>query len=307
MSPAEFTTFSGSTFEAYEELRASGIEFHSKGLLHEAIADLEAALKIAESLDDQDLVDRATCNWAAVAISLGQTDQSIVQLRRILMSNHSLEGSFLAAYNLARFHELTKDPRKGLFYARIARDRAADLNNPAWQYGAQNQVANALVAESHFAKAAELYQQALSLLEPFDTVTSLEGRINLGYCKLMLGNSKAGLHALYQGLRDSRRFNQPRLEMTVRLDLSFGTLEAGRPDIALRHAQRGLELAEVAGDVDAIKNALYIEGEAWTDLARLEQAERVHRSLQSRFYPNQPEVARYLLAVNSRQLINLRA
>ena len=295
------------TLEGYESYRSRGIAAHEEGLLHQAITELQAALEIATGLDDPDLVDRATCNWASVAISLGRSDEANLRLRRILMANRSLEGCFLAAYNLARFHELNKEPRKGLFYARLARDRAKDLDHPAWQYGAQNQVANALVAESHFEEAAELYKKALALLPPDDAATSLEGRINLGYCKLMMGDASKGLRDLYRGLRDSRRFEKPRLEMIVRLDLSFGTLEAGRPDIALRHAQRALALAEKAGDVDVIKNALYIEGEAWSDLSRFDDASRVRKALQCRFYPNQPEVARYLFTVNSRELINLRA
>lgn len=293
--------------EAYEAYRIKGIEARDQGLLHEALEHLESAFDVAQQIGDQELIQRAICNRSAVAISLGETVESTTQLRRILMENGSLEVCFLAAYNLARCHELVKEPKKSLFYARIARDRATDLNRSEWTYGALNQIANALAAESHFGEAASRYRDALALLPPGDQVTNLEARINLGYCLLMQGLQGSGLDTLYRGLRDARRYARPRLEMIVRIDLAYGTLEAGRPDLALRHVKRGLALAERGGDSDAIKNALYIEGEVWSDLARDDEAQQARIDLQQRFYPNQPDIARYLLAVNSRELINLRA
>jgi tetratricopeptide (TPR) repeat protein len=283
------------------------MEARDQGLLHQALEHLDAALQVAREIDDRELVQRATCNRSALAISLGETVESTTELRRILMENGSLEVCFLAAYNLARCHELIKESKKSLFYARIARDRAADLGRSEWTYGALNQIANALAAESHFGEAADRYRDALALLPPGDPITNLEARINLGYCLLMQGFQAPGLTTLYRGLRDARRYARPRLEMIVRIDLAYGTLESGRPDLALRHVKRGLALAERAGDRDAIKNALYIEGEVWSDLARDDEAHQVRADLQRRFYPNQPEIARYLLAVNSRELINLRA
>ncbi|MBZ0114154.1 MAG: hypothetical protein K8J08_16960 [Thermoanaerobaculia bacterium] len=293
--------------DVYESHRIKGIEARDQGLLHEALEHLEAALQVAHQIQDHELIQKAICNRSAVAISLGETLESTTVLRRILMENGSLEVCFLAAYNLARCHELIKEPKKSLFYARIARDRATDLNRSEWNYGALNQIANALAAESHFCEAADRYRDALSLLPPGDPVTNLEARINLGYCLVMQGLQEPGLATLYRGLKDARRYSRPRLEMIARIDLAYATLEAGRPDLALRHVRRGLALAERAGDSDAIKNALYIEGEVWSDLAREDEAQQVRTDLQRRFYPNQPEIARYLMAINSRELINLRA
>ncbi len=293
--------------ERYEQFRSLGIEARDRGLLHEAFEHLDHALDVAREIGDDELIDRAVCNRAAISISLGENVSTQLELRQILMGNRSLENSFLAAYNLARCHELAKEPKKSLFYGRIARDRANDLARPEWAYGALNQIANALAAESRFGEAAARYREAIASLPSDDPTSNLEARINLGYCLLMESQLPEGLGMLYRGLRDARVQNLTRLEMIARLDLALGTLEAQRPDLALRHVSRGLALAERSGDRDSIKNGLYLEGEIWSDLAEWDRAREVHARLQRRFYPGQPEVRLYLEAIDTRQLFNLRA
>ena len=78
------------------------------------------------------------------------------------MRNQSPINCFLAAYTIARAYELRRDNRKGLFYARLARDRAAVLERPEWLASAWNQIANFLLGDSFFGEAAETYRHALA-------------------------------------------------------------------------------------------------------------------------------------------------
>ena len=110
--------------ERYERLRSSAIAALEGGRLREARERLDEAWRWAAAEGDVDLADRATCNLAAVDLALGELERPLPELRRILIGNRSPENCFLAAYNMARALELRKEHKKGLFYARIAQDRA---------------------------------------------------------------------------------------------------------------------------------------------------------------------------------------
>jgi tetratricopeptide (TPR) repeat protein len=268
---------------------------------------LAVCLAIATSRGDEELQERVVCASAANAIARGEGDELIPQLCQIVLRNRSQVNGFLAANNIARACELRRDNRKGLFYARIARERASAVGRADWVAAATNQIANLLLAESYFEDAAATYREALALVPPGDDSRQLVYTANLGYCELVLGNTRKGLTALYGCLRPARRNGWTRLEMIARVDLCYAHLELGRLEDADHHGRRGLQLGEAIGETDWIKNALYLLGEVAVLSGSSSKAYAWFHELQHRFYPEQPHLPELLLAVDVRKLINLRA
>ncbi|HXT51255.1 MAG TPA: hypothetical protein VN811_09460, partial [Thermoanaerobaculia bacterium] len=163
------------------------------GRLEEAFEGYVAAFAAAEQLGDQELLDRAFCNRAALGIALGRGEDPVPRLCTILLRNRSRSIGFLAANTIARACELRRDYPKGLFYARIARDHADAVARPEWLATASNQIGNLLLAESYFEDAAASYRQALALIPETDSSRQLVFEANLGYCELVLGRHKSGL------------------------------------------------------------------------------------------------------------------
>lgn len=277
------------------------------GRLRDALTAYGEALAIAERHGEVELIDRAFCNLAAVAIALGEGEDPVSKLREILLRGGSRVSSFLAANTIARACELRRENTKGLFYARIAQDRAMALGRPEWLATACNQIANLLLADSHFEEATAAYRKALTFVPDAESLRQHVYLANLGYCELVLGHFNAGLSILYRCLRRARRRGWRQLEMISRTDLCYGHLELGRYETALHHGRRGLELAESIGESDWIKNALYLLGEVAVLNGNAGRAYAWFHELQRRFYPAQERLPEFLLSVDIRKLINLRA
>jgi tetratricopeptide (TPR) repeat protein len=283
------------------------VEAAEEARFEEARGHLDAALLAAQGRGDEEFAERVVCGQAAIAITLGQGDEYVPRLCAIVLRNRSHVTGFLAANNVARACELRRENGKGLFYARIARERAEVVGRPEWVAAAMNQIANLLLADSHFAEAAETYREALALLPAADGPRQLTYLANLGYCELVLGHHQSGLTFLYRCLRAARQQRSARLEMIARTDLCYGHLELGRFEVAERHGRRGLALAEQIAESDWVKNALYLLGEASVLAGADSRAYAWFHELQRRFYPAQPHLPDLLLSVDIRKLVNLRA
>lgn len=291
----------------YEREWRLAVAARDAGRLDEAIEHLDSCMAMATRNGDEELEERVLCARASIAFLRGEGDEYIPRLCQIVLRNRSDVNGFLAANNVARACELRRDYRKGLFYGRIARERATALGRPQWVAAAINQIANLLLAESYFDQAAGLYREALALVPAEDSSRQLTYMANLGYCDLVLGNSRDGLAVLYRCLRSARRHGWERLEMIARIDLCYAHLELGRLEAAERHGRRGLELGESLGETDWVKNALYLLGEVAVLSGSASRGYAWFHELQHRFYPGQPHLPELLLAVDVRKLINLRA
>jgi tetratricopeptide (TPR) repeat protein len=292
----------------YERFRALAMAALEQGRLADALGHYESAFAEAREHLPQELVDRALCNRAAVAIALGDVDEPVPALREILTRNGCAHNCALAAYNIARAYELRKEHKKSLFYGRIALKRAQDLGHTALEAGAENQIGSALLADSLFEDAACCYERALELMAGSPVrEDQLVYLANLGYCDVVRGRLRAGLRLLYRTLRAARAGKLVRLEMVARLDLCFAHLERGHLLRAYRHGEVGLALAEEVGEVDWIKNALYLTGEVAVVDGRLAEARQRFGELQQRFYPGQRNLPDFLVGVDIRSVINLRA
>jgi tetratricopeptide (TPR) repeat protein len=307
MTEALLATTSTADRAEYERLWRRAEDAKEAGRLEEALGAYAESLAAARRLGDLELVDRAVCNEAAVAIALGEIDSRIPPLREILMRNGSATNCYLAAYHVARAYELRKEPKKGLFYARIARERAEQLGHPQRRGAAYNQMGNALLAESMFEEAAASYRRALATVPEELTDWRLLCLANLAYCEVVLGRHRAGASRLYRVLRSALRGASRRIEMMVRLDLCFALLELGRLRAAARHARRAYALTHEVGEVGEVKNCLYLLGQVAVLEQRLADARHWFGELQERFYPGQPNLPELLIGVDVRRMINLRA
>lgn len=277
------------------------------GRLEEALDILDRALSLALAQGEPRQVDLVICDRAAVAIELGRGAAEVPRLREILVRNADTANCRVAAYNIARFYEISKDYKKSLFYARIARDRSELLGRQDWLASSCNLMGNTLLAESLVEQAAEQYERALDLTP--DEPSVARGMIldNLGYCRILQGRHEDAYRLLYQSLRLLHRLAPEIYQIPPRLDLCFLHIETGRYEKALRHGLRALAAAEKLGEADLMKNALYLVGEVENLRGDLDGAREYFRQLQRQFYPEASYLPGFLLAVDVRKLVNLHA
>lgn len=303
--------------EDFETLRDRAREFVAKGSYQEAAVAYQQAVDVATTAGETDLADEALCGWGAAETELGNGAEVMPELRRILLGSQIDHNCCLAAYTLARAHELEGQIKKALFYARLFRDRAEYVERTGLRGLAQNLLGNLLAAEGREDEAATCYRRALRLSEEAAPTWLAVTEVNLGYCLLArLAPSPSGLHRArlreglrlaYRSLRTFRREGAAPLLVWPHLDLCFAYLQMERPRPAKRHGLRALELAERFHGQDVVKNCLYLLGQTAVLEGDPEAARQFFRSLEQRFYPGQTGLAEVLMAVDLRQVVNLRA
>ena len=292
--------------EDFQAARARWTEAFEAGRLEEASVLVDEALAWAQANDEALLRDRALCNRAAIALGLGRGSAHVPALRELLVRSSDPENCYLASYTIACNYELQKENRKGLFYAQLARDHAASLDENR-QAASLNAIANFLVAESRFEEAIATYEAALELLPDRHSIRAAVIGYNLGYCRVLTARGREGLAALYTSLRFLMHRGAEGHTMKASLDLAFALLETAHARRAARHATRALVLAERLADTDAKKNALYILGAAAIATGDRVGARRHFERLQQGFYPEADHLPELLLHVDVRQLVNLKA
>jgi len=295
------------TAALFEEIRARGQKAIDAGLLEEAVGILQTAIDLAVQEGDARQIDLTRCNYAAAMVEMGSGASEISSLREVLVRNGDPASCRLAAYTIARYYELTKNYKKALFYARIAMDRSRLIGRRDWLASSHNLIANTLMAESFVEPACEEYERALRLMG--DELSPNRAKIisNLGYCRVLQGRYVEAYRLLYEGLRLLRSTTARWHEMITRLDLCFAHLETGRYRLAQRQGSAALAMAESIGDVESIKNALYLLGEAANLSGDVETATAYFHRLQKEFFPTADYLPTFLLAVNIRKLVNLHA
>ena len=301
----------------FETLRDRARDFVARGSYREAATVYRRAVEVATGAGETALADEALCGWGAAETEVGNGVEVMPELRRILLGSPVDHNCCLAAYTLARAHELEGQIKKALFYARLFRDRAEYVERSGLKGLAQNLLGNLLVAEGSEDEAATCYRSALRLSEGAAPTWRAVTEVNLGYCLLAkLTASPSGLHRArlreglrlaYRSLRTFRREGAAPLLVWPHLDLCFAYLQMERPRPAKRHGLRALELAERFHGQDVVKNCLYLLGQTAVLEGDLEAARQFFRSLEQRFYPGQTGLADLLVAIDLRQVVNLRA
>ena len=300
----------------FETLRDRARALVAKGAYRKAATVYQRAVEVAAAAGESDLADEALCGWGAAETELGNGAEAMPELRRILLGSPVDHNCCLAAYTLARAHELEGRIKKALFYARLFRDRAEYVERSGLRGLAQNLLGNLLVAEGRETEAAACYRRALRLSENSSPTWKASAEGNLGYCLVAQAAGtrvprrarfREGLRLMYRSLRTFRR---ERAEWDIalsRLDLCYAHLELGRTACAKRHAATALDLAKRLEDFDMVKNCLYLLGQAALLEGDAEAARELFGDLERRFYPERAGLADVLMSVDFRQVVNLRA
>ena len=296
----------------FEELIDRGRTEIAAERLEDALATFEAAERLAAGRGDRTAADRAWLNRCAVLTAMQRVDEvggpTLHRMRSILTNDRDPVNARLAAYNIAKVYELTRDYRKGLFYARIALDRSRTLGSDEWLASSHNQLGNLLLAESRFEEARQEYVKALELVPAGgDPVTRAAICDNLGYALAALGEHDRAFGYLYRSLRSLRRLGNRREQVFPHLRLCFTHLEVGRYRDAARHGVRALALAEEFGEPVSIQYALFLLGETAQLSGDPDAARRCFLRLQQSFFPDNPQLPDLLLSVDIRGLVNLKA
>ena len=293
--------------DRYERLREEGLARISSGRLEEAREVLREGLVLAQAHLDEDVVERAWCNICAVSAELGDTAEPVRQLGRILLQSRRRENRRFAAYHLSRAWELRKDCRKALFYARIAKEHAEELDRSDWVAAGLCQIGSLLLATSKFQEAEEELEAALTTVPAEAHLLRALIEDNLGYCYIVRDEPAKAFSTLFHCVRTIRRLGARKYETEPRLTLSYAYLVADRPRPALRHGLRALALAEEMDDADHFKTALFLLGEATKQLGHDADARDYFVRLQKKFYPGDDYLADMLLVIDARSLVNLKA
>lgn len=293
--------------EEFESLRNQAQQAVDAGRLEEASALIAEALTWAREHGTVPQFDHAVCNRAAIAIQLGKGEAELPRLREILLRSGDLVNCRLAAYHISVYYQYAKNFEKSLFYARIACDRAEKLGVDDWLAASLNQVGNALLGDSLVEEACREYERALALMPADSRLGRALVLDNLGYGRILQARLPEGYTCLYQSLAILRRLGGERYQVIPRLDLCLAHIESGRYADAERHGTVALRLAEKTGQIDGVKNALYLLGEAANLRGDFLAAESHFTRLQRDFYPGETYLPGFLLAVDIRKFVNLHA
>jgi tetratricopeptide (TPR) repeat protein len=286
---------------------AQGVRHAKAGRLERASKSFARAEAVGAERGDEGMEDRARVFRIAVEMEMGTLQGQAATLQRVLLRSHDPEICFFAAYNTARCYDLERSYVKAAFYARQAQRWAGPTGRVDCQAMAHNMLGNLHLVECDFEAARTAYASALELMP---VATGIERALvldNLGYCHLVLGELKNGFALLYESLRMLSRLDARDLRPRPRLSLAFGYLEIGRFDHAERHAATALEEARHAGDETSTKNALYLLGQTYNLEGDEARARDCFCELQRTFYPDNGAIPDFLLAIDVRRIIHLKA
>ncbi len=221
-----------------ERLSAEARSSLEAGRLDEAEAQFERLLGLAQAAGDAPAIrDRAFCHHAAVEIELGRGDARVPELRQILMRSADDESCYRAAYNIARSYELKKEHKKAAFYARIAHDRAEQVERPEWLAWSKNLRANLLLAESFFDRGLRAVRGGPAARAGGSPVWRAFIQDNLGYAHVVQGRLQEGFRLLYASLRVLHHHGAYKVYPC--LDLCYAHLEVGRLRSAVKFGLAG--------------------------------------------------------------------
>lgn len=285
----------------------SGVAHSKAGRLQQAHRDFTMAERLAAKAQDAALADRAMVFRIAVEVELGSIHGRAALLQQVLLRNHDPEVCFFAAYNTARCYDLERAWDKALFYARVARKWSRQTERVDCMAMTHNLFGNLLLAESQFGEARDEYDVALKLMPLGPSLQRALVLDNLGYCHIVLGDFAAGFSLLYESLRMLIHLEEPSRCQRPRLSLCFAYLEIGRYGHAIRQGSKALGEAHSAADETSIKNALYLLGQAHNLDGDEAAARRYFSELQETFYPHDGHIPDFLLAIDVRRILHLKA
>lgn len=292
-----------------EALRSEAVEHLEKGAFAASLARYDEALGSARETGDASFVDWIFACRAAAAAEAGPAEAELVELKRILLRGRENQTAFRAAYTTARIYELKRDFRKAAFYAKLARQHAAEIGDPLLLAGAESTQGTLLAVDSRFEEAAECYRRALEVSAPPARVSALFRALwqdNLGYCLIALDRTSEGLPLVHEALETIEKSGATAHTVFPLMDLCFGYLKGDRYEEARYFGEACLERAPLSGDDTVERNVLYLLGEA-SHLGGDEDAARDYFDRLASLYPDFRNLRAYLEVFDFRNVINLRS
>ncbi len=243
---------------------------------------------------DPALQERAYCNLTVAAHATGSAERYLAGIRAILGTGTDRMARFLAAYNLAFVFEHHTARRKARFYAQVACQQAAALDDTLPAAAAAYNLGRLWLGESRLERAQRSIETSIELLdERSDALNHALETSTLGYCLALMGQKRRALALLEASVAAITRAGYRLYEPAVHLNFGFALLEMADFERAHHHAERALE---VPCDRPDRKHALYLSGEAASILGRRVTARERFGQLQDEFYPQIPNLADELAA-----------
>lgn len=292
-----------------EAARAEAVLLLEEGSFAESLARYDEALDFARETGDAAFVDWIYACRAAAAAEAGPAEGELLELKRMLLRAREAQTSFRAAYTTARIYELRKEYRKAAFYARLARQHAAQIGDPLLLAGAESTQGTLLSVDSRFEEAAECYRRALEVSAPPARVSKLSRALwqdNLGYCLIALDRTADGIRLVQEALETLEGAGARPHTVFPLLDLCFGYLKCDRYEEARYFGEACLERAPLSGDDTVERNVLYLLGEA-CHLGGDEDSAREYFDRLASLYPDFRNLRAYLEVFDFRNVINLRS
>jgi tetratricopeptide (TPR) repeat protein len=280
-----------------------GLQHMWKGDVDSAIEVYDRAAVIAASDETRELI---TIRKAEALIASEREGAEVAALPGIVMRRRSPRHVYMAATVLMRRFVEADDRRKAIFYGEIARGSVSEMNDPFARASVLNHLGITLIADSQFAPAIEVLNEALDAIAKLgdvrDEAHSLRAVIlgNLGGAQILSGDVRNGIRVLENVLPD---MDEQYLIAEVCLDLCFGYLELERHDIAELYGRRALELATVKRQ---IRNGNHLLGEICLRTERYDEADAFF-DVVAAYYPDFKNVKQLLVAVDLCAVVNWKA
>jgi tetratricopeptide (TPR) repeat protein len=291
-----------------EFLRRTAREAVWTGDFERALELYEEGLALSRQWNDPNIGDLFLCNRAAILIELGRSEFDLAAVRSIIIRDANGFNGALAAYSVARAHELRREFSKAAFYAQTALTRARDLDHPQLAGSSLNLLGNLRVYESDFGAALPLYSDALEVFEQAGDPTSREAaqtEDNMGYCHLAEDRVREGLTMVDHAFGRLEQLGARQATVYPCLDLCFAHLKLESFDEAEHWGIQALALGSEFRRTDVVKNSHYLLGEIYAELGRDGDAE-THYDALAHFYPEFPSLKNFLHQVDLVGMINLR-
>lgn len=284
-----------------EQLRQQALEQVRSENFDEALALYDEAFALT---DDEEIRELITINKGHALIAAERTGPEVKALPMILMRRRNAHHTFLSAYALMYTHRLTNESKRAIFYGQIALQAATEAEQTFWRLAALNELGMVYELDSQFAKAIECFNNALACLDQVSSVDEQNvSRVaiigNLGYNKLLVGETKEGIRLLHSVAEE---MPSEHLKADLYVDLCYGYLDLQQHETARRFGEMSLAIACEARQV---RNAHYLLGEAAYKMGDVEAAEAHFEEL-ARFYPQFRHLKSLLFAIDLRSMINLK-
>jgi tetratricopeptide (TPR) repeat protein len=280
-----------------------GLQEMWRGCVDPAIEHYDRALELCESDETRELI---VIRKAEALISGDREGMEISALPKIVMRRRSPRHVYLAANTLLRRYCEISDRRKAIFYGEIARQAAAQLDDPFARASVLNNLGITLAEDSKFAQAVEVLEEGLEAMavlgDDRDDHRSLHFAIvgNLGGARVLSGDYLSGVKLLEVAVE---RLEDDYGKVEACLDLCYGYLELCRYELAEFYGRAALDAATVPRQV---RNANHLMGELCVRTERYDDSE-VFFDVVAKFYPDFRSVKQLLMAVDLSSVVNWKA